>query len=506
MKTWVWPLAALALLTGCVTGPARDLSGIVKSGAPGSDAQPLSIGIVADSQFQTLGNFDNVRFYKGRFEDAAVWVSIRPPALDATSRSLLRTHLETLRARGAKAIFFLGDGANNGCLDEFSVDSTRPGEEGVLRILDEFRTLKQIPIYFVLGNHDFLGAGSTSHSERRKTFCRETRAGYSNRPLSKLEVIRAVDAFNRKNSFDGWSYHSSLGDGAATERACGTNPALQARTHGCYLAARVDYRSGGPAVQFILLDSNDWVDVSPSRLGYIDQEGLRGAMSFHDEDSFELPSQTRWFERNAAEPVAMRVAMTHYNVSALRKKVPFFGAIADYTQRFMDLFTVPGAPRAINQDAAYVVSAHTHNPEHKERTTPIKVICDKTRRGCARTQRFRIDEVNVGSTTDFSNYSTLVHLVPADGRAGDLFYERAEIDRTACKAIYEELDKDDGWADLGIDRQARHNYRRFTSEQVRAVWTKVGEFSRGDPERANCIGLYAAALEKDPPLADALRR
>jgi hypothetical protein len=505
MKFWI-PILALTLLSGCATGPAKNLSGLVRSGAPAGPVLPLSVGVVADSQFQTLGNFENVLGYRGKFEDAAVWVSIRPPALDATSRSLLRTHLENLRARGARAIFFLGDGANNGCLDEFSVDSAHPGEEGVLRILDEFRTASRIPVYFVLGNHDFLGAGSTSLSRRRTVFCKETRSGRSNRALSKLDVIRAVDAFNRKNAFEGWSYHSSLGDGAATQRACGTLPDSQPRTHGCYLAARVDYRAGGAPIQFILLDSNDWADVSRSGVLHVDQEGLRGAMSFYDSDRFELPSQTRWFERNAAEPVTMRVAMTHYNVSALRKKVPFVGAIADYTQRFMDLFTAPGAPRAIKQDAAFVVSAHTHNPEHRERTTQIRVRCDPTEKGCAPDQRFSIDELNVGSTTDYSNYSTLVHLAPAVGRTGDLFYERVEIDRSACPAVFAELDKDNGWAALGIDRRRRHNYRDFDVDQVRRIWKHVEEFSRGDKTRANCIGIYAAALEKKPSLADALRR
>lgn len=504
MKWMIPALAALALLSACASAPSKHLSRAIDSGTPPLGTQPLSIGVVADSQFQTLGNFENVLGYRGRFEDAAVWVSIRPPVLDAAARSLLRTHLETLRSRGAKAIFFLGDGANNGCHDEFSVDSANPGEEGVLRILDEFRTASRIPVYFVLGNHDFLGAGSTSQSRRREVFCKETRKGRSNWALSKLDVIRAVDIFNRKNVFEGWRYHSSLGDGMATARSCGNNPDLQPRTHGCYLAARVDYIHAGSAIQFLLLDTNDWVDVSRSGLGYIDQEGLRGAMSFYDDDRFELPSQTRWFELNASEPVAMRVAMTHYNVSALQKKVPFLGAVANYTQRFMDLFTAPGMRRAVKQDAAYVISAHTHRPMHRERTTTIRVRCDKTEDGCAPTQRFSIEELNVGSTTDFSNYSTLVHLAP--GQAGEVFYERAEIDVSGCKAVYDELDRQNLWAELGINRRKRHNYRNFTEDQVRAVWRNLAKFSNGDQARANCVARYAAALEKKPSLADALRR
>jgi len=219
-----------------------------------------------------------------------------------------------------------------------------------------------------------------------------------------------------------------------------------------------------------------------------------------------VPSQTTWFERNAAEPVAMRVALTHYDVSALRKKIPLAGAIANYTQRFMDLFTAPGAPRAIKQDAAYVVSAHTHNPKHRERTTQIKVKCDKVGSRCAPTQRFSIDELNVGSTTDFSNYSTLIHLAPVRRSAGDLFYERVEIDSSACRSVYDELDKKDGWAAIGINRKDRYNYRKFNHARIQEIWARIAEFSRGEPARANCIGRYAAALEKKPSLADALRR
>ena len=132
----------------------------------------LRIGFVADSQLQTRSNYHRVGGYRGVIEDAAVQGAIRPPALDWSARAMLRSDLAKLAEQGAKVIFFLGDGANNGCYDEFArgfADSEKlaPNDASVLSLLAEFRQKTRIPVYFVIGNHDILGAGSTSAA-----FCR----------------------------------------------------------------------------------------------------------------------------------------------------------------------------------------------------------------------------------------------------------------------------------------------------------------------------------------------
>ena len=506
----------LLLITACATNdvPLRNLSGTVQKESTRPDAQGLLIGIVADSQLQTRGNYNNVFAYRGRFEDAMVAVSIRPPALDWAARSLLRTHLEQLQSRGARVVFYLGDGANNGCFDEFAAgfdtsgERARPNEEGVLAILDEFRRSARIPVYYVLGNHDFLGAGSTSRSRRRTRFCEEQRPGRTNRPLNKFEVIQLTDAFNQRNShFAGWSYHSSFENGDRTGGACGSIPDFQPRQWGCYLAATVDYRAAGGDIQFLLLDTNDWASVTRSAIGSIDQEGLRGAMSFGSRPPSDTPSQTSWFERHARSFVAMRVALTHYDVPGLRKNVPFLGRISRRSQRFMDIFSRPGQPRRPNQQAAYVISAHTHRAVLDQSNRPFIIRCDDVGDGCGPAQRLSVSELNVGSTTDYSNYATLVRLEPHRDASGSLFYDRLDLDSSMCRAIYADIashsfpnpvdSTDTGLLALGINVDSRFSYRRFDYTAVQSVWANLESYVQQDRSRANCIGLLAAALEKD---------
>ena len=262
-------ILGLLLLSAGVAGaaePPRHISGQLSEAAAPEESSGPKIGVVADSQLQTRTNYAVVRGYRGEIEDWAVPVSIRPPALDWAARSLLRSHLAQLRAEGAEAIFYLGDGANNGCHDEFAAGFNEsgplppPNDQGLLALLNEFRDDAKIPVFFVLGNHDLLGAGSTGDTGRRTAFCSDGKGG--NPPLTKTQVIRLVNTFNRANApfSPAWTYTSNF-DERAIERSCGADPARQHRSWGCYLAGRVDYR-GSVAAQFLLLDTNDWVNVS----------------------------------------------------------------------------------------------------------------------------------------------------------------------------------------------------------------------------------------------------
>lgn len=498
--------ALIMVSTGCTTtAPPTEpfpLSGMIVEAVP--EASAPAIGIVADSQLQTRANFNLVRGYRGKLEDWAIPVSIRPPALDWAARSMLRSHLAKLKAKGAEAIFYLGDGANNGCVDEFSAGfeippeqrrgAIDPNDEGLLTILDSFRHEQGIPVYFAIGNHDILGAGSTSKGARRTEFCADEEG--KNDPLLKIDVIRLVDRFNRGNDrfAPRWSYASSYAEGSgptSLPALCG-RARRQHRRWGCYLAGRVDYRVGDQVVQFLLLDTNDWVNVSESSLFGWDQEGLRGAMSFGAERE-GIPSQTGWFMRNASNPVAMRIAMTHYHVRGLMKNIEGF-VLSRKSQEFMSLFTTPEAPRKPNQNGAYVISAHTHKPKINVGPRRFSVACGMFR--CDQTQRFSVGEMNVGSTTDYSNYSTLVWLAPEANGPGALSYRRIELDRSRCPALYAELDRDGRWASFGIDPSDRGNYRSFGFDRVRRLGEALKSYVGTDANRANCIGLFAAALEK----------
>ena len=516
MNLRILGLAFLLLAAGCATtapAPPTRLSGSISPQPAPEDAKGPLIGVIADSQLQTRGNFHNVFGYRGRREDKIVWVSMRPPAVDWAARAMLLGRLEELRARGVKAIFYLGDGANNGCEDELAAGFGLPGEapmsndDGLLTILDKFRRISQIPIYFVLGNHDLLGAGSTGDVKAREHFCDDLRPYRNNCWLTKFEVIALADRFNRGNvASDQWSYASSF-DWVRTKDLCGSRLAQQHRRAGCYLAATLDYRANGATIQFLLVDTNDWANVTRSRLLWLQQEGIRGAMSFGELNGIE--SQTSWFERNARNPVEMRVALTHYTVDSLQKRIPIVGLISRKSQRFMNLFTDP-ATRRSNQNDAYVISAHTHTPRVDVHERPFRVGCSSSEPGC-RVAHLRVAELNIGSTSDYSNYAAVVKLAPSHGAKGALHYEKLGADSGSCLGIWKDVEdhsfpnklplaaegSNRGWAALAADRAHRHAYRRFGWEEAKAVWANLDSFAGREENgrAAECIGLYAAAIE-----------
>lgn len=513
-------LAILLLLITADRAPAQvtHLSGRMESGEAPAGAQGPLIGLVADSQLQTRQALGRVFAYRGALEDRFAEVAIRPPALDWSARSLLRWHLTQMSARRVEAIFYLGDGANNGCFDEFAggLDAARadrdrivaPNDQGVLAILDSFRSDTGIPVYFVIGNHDFLGAGNTSITRVRRDLCRGE-AGSSNRPLTKFDVIHLVETFNRANDRLGasWDYASSFAASGSqsTEELCGSDEG-QHRRWGCYLAARVNYRGAGPAVQLLLLDTNDFVGVTQSAVLGAEFEGLRGAMSFGDPQG-GVPSQTRWFEQNAGNQVAMRVALTHYDLRSLRKYVPMIPRpVGIWSQQFINLFTRPGTPRQPAQDAAYVISAHTHATDHNLRRPIFSIRCRIIYPNCRGAARFSVNELNIGSTTDNTNYSTIARLVPSTtGGGGSIHYARIPTSTAGCDLVHTDIEgrsfphpvarNREGWKALGIDPRSPRNYRRFSLADIRNVFANLSEYAGADEARSRCIALRASAIE-----------
>jgi len=493
-------------ISGCtptarLSGPVTRVDRLPEAG--------LRIGFVADSQLQTRSNYNRVFGYRDKLADFIVETAIRPPALDWAARSMLRSQLDQLRIQGAKAIFYLGDGANNGCYDELALgfqDRAAPGpnQQGVLALLDEFRTSAGIPVFFILGNHDVLGAGSSAFHEPRGDFCEATVS--PNRSVAKFEAMKLTDSFNRGNAaFAGaWRYHSNW-DAASLQSLCGTDASVQHRTRGCYLAATVDYAQGEKTAQFLLLDTNDWADVSGSTFAGFQQEGIRGAMSFRDDAKRQIVSQTTWFDGNASDRRDLRVGLSHYDVASLTKHLPVVGRVSAKTQMYMQLFTRP-AGETVNeasQDLAYVVSGHTHVREIDGKLFTFKMDCGPIL--CARTNRFGIRELNVGSTTDYSNYATIAQFDFGKVPAGNLSYRRVESEPEGCDTIWTEVGdyrfpnalqgKDQGWAAIGIDRGNRHSYDRFVLADVQRLWANLDAYAGTDAHKANCIGLYAAAVE-----------
>lgn len=156
---------ATGLLVLCVEAPTV---ASIESDRPSQRlTTPLRIGALADSQLQTRHTRDQVALYSGKQEDHVVEVSLRPPALNELSEDLLEELLgELAKSDGLDMILYLGDAANNGCADEL---------DRAFSVAHKVRHATGVPIYFVVGNHDYLGAGNTTRLTDRARLCDRSR-------------------------------------------------------------------------------------------------------------------------------------------------------------------------------------------------------------------------------------------------------------------------------------------------------------------------------------------
>jgi UDP-2,3-diacylglucosamine pyrophosphatase LpxH len=504
---------ALAAISSCAqaegrlrgTGPAPDQAAVWQPlSRPmvlvwDTDALPssgLRVGFVADSQIQTRTNYNRVRGYRGPIEDSQVQGAIRPPALDWAARSMLRSNLAQLVSDGAKVIFFLGDGANNGCYDEFArgfADHAKlaPNKASVLSLLSEFREANRVPVYFILGNHDILGAGSTSAIRARTAFCEGQDEAGPNRYITKFEAMKWTDDFNRGNGRfpNAGTYRSNwAGNEEAIQRNCGGAEAMQDKHRGCYLAATVDTSIDGRTAQFLLLDTNDWADVVTLFPGF-EQKGARGAMTFKNGD---IQSQTAWFDEHASEHVDLRVALSHYDIGGLRSQLLNW-KFSNKSQRYLNLFTEGGEAAAPIQTQAYVVTGHTHTQTYVNEWRKFAMDCGALPGSCADTNRFKFVELNIGSTTDYSSFATLAQFDPDPAKTADVYYRRVEV--RGCERVWADIESRIGWRALGVNTADRYDYRKLKLAEVQQIWDTLGEYAGDDEHKLNCIGVYAAAVE-----------
>lgn len=513
----MWKRIAISVaLLGAAPAPAQPegrvaISGPIRKMAvnPAPGEIPL-IGIVADSQLQTRVQNAEIPIWRDARSDTYLEdVTIRPPALDWSARYLLEAHLKRLVQGGAKAIFFLGDGANNGCHDEFlngfgTRAKMEENDRGVLRLLEDFRLESGVPVYFVLGNHDFLAAGSTSQvkSARRPLCDDEPNKPGANQPLSRYEVIKAIDEFNRANAgfADGFAadYVSTFGS-EMRQHCLGSNaPPIknEHRRRGCHYAAVLDFpNSRAPVAQFFLVDTTDYVDVMPFKPFGKQLESVRGATSF------KSPlSQTAFFRRHAdrAGRIPLRFALMHYPVNALTlRRAPIVGkllGVPGYSQRFLDLFVADpgdGAPPRLRQQDGFVLSGHTHEPA-EPRLTDYKAFGGL----------YSIGELNVGSTTDHPGHAALVRVARPAGARATLEYRVVQLSEDECDPVYAAIGNDMWKTDFGIDFESPKNYRRFSAGDKKAVFDKLADFVARDTRemrllKARCIGRMSSWVENE---------
>jgi len=370
-------------------------------------AFPLKIGLLADSQITSQNGFSNFH-YRSKFSDELINVSIRPPALECfLSEEMLQIALIKLTQdhygdkKGVDAILYLGDAANSGGADEI---------EKVLTILARYRDQTQTPIFIIIGNHDYLGAGNIVTPGIR--FALINRTGQPDNPaLTKYEVLKKFSEFNRVNNTlpanNRFKYEDNI---EVVEK----NKNLDHRT-GLYLCGMITYKEEGKApVDFFLLDSSDYKDApgwsEAANAGFY---GVIGSVSFKDEALYL--SQVSLLKRYAlSSRPQFRFLASHYPKDYLDRI-----SIAKPGQVPLDVtnlawattetaFTLPTFSKTFNQSIEplvtpagnnYWLSAHTH--VHKmsasRRFIAGGLIGEKYFTG-----------LNIGSTTDYCAQAAIV--------------------------------------------------------------------------------------------------
>ena len=385
-----------SIFTGCITEKQKQYVHF-----------PIKIGLLADTQLTSHNGFYNYS-QRSKFADQMVDVAIRPPALECfLAEEMLNIALKKLtqddegEKEGVDVIIYLGDGVNSGGTDEIEL---------FFSILEMHRNLKGIPIFVLIGNHDYLGCGNIVTPGTR--FALLNRDGRPSNPaLTKYQVLKKISEFNHaSNNLPSNKKFKYIDNYEMVKR----NRKLDHDT-GLYLSGLLFYSEKGKnSVEIFLLDTSDYKDApdwsSLAKWGFY---GAIGSLSFKDEPG--VLSQTSYFKKYAslASP-DFRFLASHYPKDHLDRitfakpgEVPF-----DITNIAWEItegaFTYPTFSKRLNQDLEdllshkkrnYWLSGHTHAPSTPK---PSRIVVggllgDKYYSG-----------INTGSTTDYRAHVVIV--------------------------------------------------------------------------------------------------
>ncbi len=386
------------------------------------NALPIRIGLLADSQITSEDSTPDC-LYRSRSLDKRIGCAIRPPALEHLAAQMLQIALGRFPS-DTDVILYLGDGANSGGENELGT---------LFAVLEEHRRTSKIPIFMVIGNHDYLGAGSTSDPLMRFLLLNRLRpeevpplpATY-NRSLSKYDVLRRISEFNRANSDLPANTVFRYADNGDT-----LDPNLD-HGSGLYLAGRlVCPKDGDKAVEILLADTSDYVDTSIKPEVTVldpfiprwDLYGMQGSVSSREREGTpgrqRLSQITYLRDSPAGPPPEFRFIASHYppgNLDRNRNDIPtswhfellnmlhgvwetiesaFFGS--PYANQKLQHWRVEGR-------ANYWLSGHTH------RTTMLHPGQGQAHVGGLAwlVTGAPFHNINVGSTTDYRAHIAVV--------------------------------------------------------------------------------------------------
>ena len=398
---------AAALALGCT-----QQDGITKADA----APPLMrIGLLADTQL-TSPKATSDYLFRSQIADLAVNVAVRTSAQEVLAGEHLGYLTEDLLATQPDVLLYLGDGANSGCDDEI---------EPFFAQLDRIRTQAGKPVFFVVGNHDYLATGNQAAASMRAKAC--AGGGY----VTKAELVARTAEFNRAS----WQrfasrdarfvrYADSLDHVNATDGAgCKADEALQ-QEQACYYAAVIEWNAGGHPTQLVLADTSDYTDVvRQPRIDGVDIAefaGARGSMGW------QPGGQNAWIRDALGTTVARtRVVASHYPTADLSWHRYYSGQPGK--------ILLPGGHNVW-------LSGHTH-----ESVPDSRVVRALFRDGWRDKAPVVYDEINVGSTTDHRAHAALVALHPGRATKQPVLALEAEAAK-ACEARIDDLNLGDGYA------------------------------------------------------------
>ncbi|MFV0388835.1 MAG: metallophosphoesterase [Pyrinomonadaceae bacterium] len=364
---------------------------------------PLKIGMVADSQLTTQNGTYNEGM-RSRIADRFVNVAIRPVAVEVYEKYILASLLEKMANSKDKPdiILYLGDIANSGCADEINTG---------ISVLREFqiRQKNTIPIFIVVGNHDYLGMGNTVNSINRAKICeRNPTKRHPNLPLTKFEFISKVAKFNRESAKilgEGYEFVDDFDELKELVQKHGTD----CHDHQQYFySALLRYHdtSAQTNTEILLSDTSDYADFRASKRETkncakgTEFWGAFGGISYKETESRNV-SQID-FLRNKLAPsnqkTNFRMIASHYPPDSL------FGAKQDSED---DIPKDENFVRALRElwlegGKNYWLYGHTHTSEPKY--VPFKLDESRVSMG-----------VNVGSTIDFNPHLIVFGNVSGDG-------------------------------------------------------------------------------------------
>ena len=383
---------------------------------------PIRIGLLADSQITSPDSTPDCP-YRNKSLDKEIGCTIRPPALEHLAPEMLQIALDQFPP-DVDLILYLGDGVNSGGDNEI---------EMLFAALENHRARSHIPIFMVVGNHDYLGVGNTSDPLARFLLLNRLRPGEVpplpatyNRSLSKYDVLRRISDFNRASSDLSANTSFRYSDNCET-----LDPNLD-HGSGLYLAGRLVYpKEGDKVVEIFLADTSDYADTSfPPELTIWDPflprwdyYGMQGSVSSRDRESAggaTRPSQIAYLRASAADPPPdFRFIASHYppdNLDRKRGDIPtsWHFELMNMLHGTWELIenALFGQPYAnlnlqewrLEGRANYWLSAHTH------RTSMIRPGQGQAHVGgiAGLLTGATFYNINVGSTTDYRAHLAVV--------------------------------------------------------------------------------------------------